>query len=210
MKRTYIFGLLLAVSGAALPEPSSKLAWTPDNLALVKGGDPAKGKPLAESCAACHGAGGTAPSLQGQLATYLYKQMHDYKDGSRDNAVMAGMVSGLSEQDMANIAAYYAGQDLPAGEKADAADSAVQLVKEGDPRRILPPCQACHEPDGRGQKIDMPALAGQNAAYTRQTLLDYRGGARHNDLYGRMRTLSQQLSDEEIEQLAKYYSGLGR
>lgn len=208
MNKTYLIGLLLAVSGATLAEPSSKLAWTPENLALVKAGDAARGKPLAETCAACHAPGGAAPNLQGQVANYLFKQLRDYKDGSRDNAVMAGMVSGLSDRDMADIAAHYAAQALPAGEKTEAAESAVELVKAGDPRRILPPCQSCHEPDGRGQKIDVPALAGQSAAYTRQTLLDYRSGARHNDLYGRMRTLSKQLSDEEIDQLARYYSGL--
>lgn len=216
MKKIHLFGLLLAFGGAALAEPSSKLAWTPENLALVKDGDAAKGKQLAEkNCVACHAPGpqaqaGGYPYLQGQVASYLYKQLHDYKDGSRDNALMKGMVAGLSERDMADVAAYYSAEAPPAGEKAEVAESALELVKAGDPRRILPPCEVCHEPGGQGQRIDVPALSGQNSAYTQQTLLDYRSGARHNDLYGRMRTLSQQLSDEEIEQLARYYSGLRR
>jgi cytochrome c553 len=210
-------GLLLAAfGGSVLAEPSSKLAWTPENLALVKGGDAAKGKQIAESCTACHAAGpppeGSAyPYLHGQLATYLYKQLKDYKDGSRNNAVMTGMVAGLSDQDMADVSVWYSRQPIPAGRKTLLPqETAEQLVEHGDGRRILPPCESCHEPDGRGQRIDVPALAGQSAAYTEQTLLDYKSGARHNDLYGRMRTLTQQLSNEEIKDLARYYSGLGR
>jgi cytochrome c553 len=217
-RRSYVLSALLlaAFGGSVLAEPSSKLAWTPENLALVKGGDAAKGKQLAESCAACHVAGpqpegSVYPYLQGQLATYLFKQLRDYKDGSRDNALMKGMVAGLSDKDMADVAAWYSQQPIPAGAKTLLPqETAEQLVDHGDGRRILPPCKSCHEPDGRGQRIDVPALAGQNAAYTEQTLLDYKSGARHNDLYGRMRTLTQQLSAEEIKALARYYSGLGR
>lgn len=206
--------LLAACGGSAIAEPSSKLAWTPENLALVKSGDVAKGKQIAETCAACHAAGpqpaGSAfPYLQGQLATYLYKQLRDYKDGSRPNSVMAGITAGLSDQDMADVAAWYSQQPIPSGTKTQLTQEiAEQLVEGGDGKRILPPCESCHEPDGKGQKIDVPALAGQNAAYTEQTLLDYKSGVRHNDLYGRMRTITQQLSNEEIKELARYYSGL--
>ncbi|MGZ8217719.1 c-type cytochrome [Methylomagnum sp.] len=215
-KTTYLIGgLLLVMFGtAALAEPSSKVAWTTETLAFVKSGDAAKGKQLAETCAACHGTGpqptgSDFPYLQGQLAAYLYKQLSDYKSGTRANAVMAGLAAGLSEKDMADIAAWYSQQEIPAGKKeAGATDSAEVLVENGDGKRILPPCQACHEPGGQGQKVDVPALAGQNPVYTEQTLKDYKSGARKNDLYGRMRTITQQLSDEEIQQLARYYSGL--
>jgi cytochrome c553 len=216
-RRSYVLSALLlaACGGPALAGPSSKLAWTPENLTLVKNGDPAKGKQLAETCGACHAAGpqpegSVFPYLQGQLATYLFKQLWDYKDGSRDNPAMTGIAGGLSDQDMADLAAWYSRQPIPAGAKnLLIQEMAEQLVERGDGRRILPPCQSCHEPDGKGQKIDVPALAGQNAAYTEQTLLDYKSGARHNDLYGRMRSITQQLSDEEIKALARHYSGLG-
>jgi cytochrome c553 len=218
MKKTYLFGgiLLAAFSGRILAEPSSKVAWTAETLALVKNADAAKGKQIAESCAACHTggpqpAGSQFPYLHGQLATYLYKQLRDYKDGTRRSDIMAGIAAGLSDRDMADVSAWYGTQKIPAGAKAEAAaESAESLVESGDGRRILPPCESCHEPNGKGQKIDVPALAGQNAAYTEQTLRDYKSGARHNDLYGRMRTITQQLSDEEIRQLARYYQGLGR
>jgi cytochrome c553 len=150
----------------------------------------------------------TRPNLRGQLATYLYKELHDYKDGSRPHIVMAAFAAGLSDQDMADVAAFYSREAGPSWQKADAVPENIeQLVEHGDSRRILPPCAICHEPDGRGQKIDTPALAGQKAAYLVQTLQAYKSGERRNDLYGRMRSITQQLSDEEIAQLARYYMG---
>lgn len=204
--------LLMAVSvGAAWAEPSSKVAWTPEQLAALKRGDAAKGKVIAETCAACHANGGQFPYLDGQLAPYLYKQLQDYKDGSRDNPVMTGLVAGLSAEDMAHVAAHYSQQALPPAPKTEPASEAAEvLVEMGDSRRILPPCAACHEASGKGQKIDVPAIAGQNAAYLEQTLLDYKSGARYNDLYGRMRSITQQLNEDEIRQLARYYAGLRR
>ena len=104
---------LALAAGLACAEPSSKLAWTPETLAAIKKGDPAKGKVIAESCASCHANGGQFPYLDGQLAPYLYKQLHDYKDGSRANPIMTGLVAGLSPEDMAHVAVYYSGQDIP-------------------------------------------------------------------------------------------------
>lgn len=204
--------LAAALSGPTWAEPSSKLAWTPETLAAVKHGNAAKGKAIAESCAACHANGGQFPYLDGQLAPYLYKQLHDYKDGSRSNPIMAGLVTGLSAEDMADVAVYYSQQSIPpAPAKVEpATEAAEDLVKAGDNGRILPPCAVCHESSGKGQKIDVPAIASQNAAYLEQTLLDYKSGARHNDLYARMRTITQELSVDEIKQLARYYAGMGR
>lgn len=209
---TLLAGLALVLTvNLAQAEPSSRLAWTPETLAALKKGDATKGKTIADSCAACHANGGQFPYLDGQLAPYLYKQLHDYKDGSRANPIMTGLVAGLSAEDMADVAAYYSQQDIPPPPKEEKASEAAEvLVKEGDSRRILPPCAACHEASGTGQKIDVPAIAGQNAAYLEQTLLDYKSGARKNDLYARMRDITRQLSEEEIKQLAHYYAGLER
>ena len=213
MKLSYILAALAVFSGQAWAEPSSKVAWTLDTLHLVEKGDAAKGKQLAQTCDSCHAAtpqnaSSPNPSLQGQLATYLYKQLRDYKDGSRPNPVMAGMAAGLSDQDMADVAAYYSRETGPSWRKESfVSDIVEQLVERGDGKRILPPCQACHESNGKGQKIDIPALAGQKAAYLEQTLLAYKSGERHNDLYSRMRSITQQLGDEEIKQLARYYAG---
>ncbi|SMF96726.1 Cytochrome c553 [Methylomagnum ishizawai] len=211
MKPHHLFAACAVFSGLAWAGPSSQVAWTLDTLRQVEHADPNKGKQLAATCEGCHAptAGNAAnPSLRGQLATYLYKQIRDYQDGSRQNPIMAGMVAGLSEQDAADIAAYYSHEPAPAWRKPMLIpDNIEQLVGRGDGKRILPPCQACHEADGRGQKIDIPALAAQRAAYLEQTLLAYKSGERHNDLYSRMRSLTQQLSDEEIKQLARYYAG---
>jgi cytochrome c553 len=214
-KNKFIIGLLLvAASAAAGAEPSSKLAWTAENLARVHQGDATKGKQVAEGCLSCHALGtqpegSNFPALQGQLATYLYKQLQDYKDGSRANDIMTAIAKSLSDADMADVAAYYAAQEPPHGTKTLlVSEKGENLVERGDSKRILPPCEVCHEPNGRGQRLDVPAVAGQNAAYLEQTLLDYKSGARHNDLYGRMRSISQQLSAEEIKELARYYSGM--
>lgn len=203
--------LIAATVGMAWAEPSSKLAWTPETLAALKRGDAAKGKTIAESCASCHANGGQFPYLDGQLAPYLYKQLRDYQDGSRQNPIMAGLVAGLSDDDMAAVSVYYSQQAIPTMPKPEPpTEAAERLVEEGDNGRILPPCAVCHEAHGRGQKIDVPAIASQNAAYLEQTLLDYKSGARHNDLYGRMRTITQELSEAEIKQLARYYASQGR
>jgi cytochrome c553 len=217
MKKACLCGLLLvAFGGPVVAEPSSNVAWTLETLALVKNGDREKGRQIAETCAACHAsgpqpAGTTFPDLQGQLATYLYKQLRDYKDGTRASEIMAPITASLSDKDMADVAAWYSAQPAQAGAKAETvSETAERLVERGDGRRILPSCNACHEADGRGQTIDVPALAGQNPAYTEQTLLDYKSGARHNDIYGRMRTIARELGDEDIRQLARYYAGLKR
>lgn len=213
MQARYLLAALLlaAAAGTARAEPSSKIAWTPETLAALKRGDAAKGKVIAESCASCHANGGQFPYLDGQLAPYLYKQLHDYQDGSRQNPIMAGLAAGLSAEDMVNVSVYYSQQAIPAPVKGEpATEAAEQLVESGDNGRILPPCAVCHEANGRGQKIDVPAIAGQNGAYLEQTLLDYKSGARHNDLYGRMRTITEELSEAEIKQLARYYANQGR
>lgn len=213
MNKIHLLGCIMAILYGSTPlaDPSSRLAWTPATLAALKAGDAVKGKQIAETCSSCHANGGQYPYLDGQLAAFLYKQLHDYKDGSRDNPIMTGLVTGLSGQDMADVAVYYSLQTIPVGQQAASASPlAERLVKEGDGKRILPPCASCHEASGKGQKIDVPAIASQNAAYLEQTLLDYQSGARHNDLYGRMRTIALQLSPEEIKALAQYYSGTER
>jgi cytochrome c553 len=206
--------LLFALGGETLAEPSTRVAWTVENLRFVQGGDAEKGRQIGQTCEGCH-AGGPEngqtpyPSLHGQSASYLYKQLRDYKDGSRANDLMAAFVANLSDQDMADVAAWYSRETAPrASEAVDVPKEIERLVERGDSRRVLAPCAVCHGRSGEGQAVDNPALAGQKAAYLEQTLLAYRSGARHNDLYGRMRLIAQQLSAEEIRQLALYYARL--
>jgi len=201
-------------------EPASQIAWTPDVLNRVKNGNLNKGKELAESCKSCHGDKGQGmkeetrddeilpaiPALAGQLATYTYKQLRDYFNGSRSHDQMTGVAKGLTEQDAADLAVWFSSL-LAQGNKSSSQNlaRAEKMVEQGDGKRILPPCFVCHGSKGEGEKQDIPALAGQQADYFARTLLAYKNGQRHNDIYSRMRLIAQQLSEEEIKELAQYY-----
>jgi len=195
-------------------EPASNMVWMPETLDFVKNGDLKKGKQLAQSCIGCHGEKGISaigmfPSLAGQTANYTYKQLRDYADGKRENPMMSSIAAGLTEQDSADLAAWF--QSLPVAQnKASTKDisKAISMVDKGNGKKILPPCFTCHEADGSGQRMDTPALAGQQAEYTINTLLAYKNGTRHNDIYSRMRVIAKQLSKDEIEQLGEYYQQL--
>lgn len=204
--------LLAAWAGVAQAEPSSRVAWTPETLALVKKANSSHGRELAKTlgCDACHAGNAMpeVPHLAGQLATYLYRQLHDYKDHSRANDTMSAVAGSLSEQGMADLAAWYAEQDAPDATPAKGnTDAAERLASQGDNQRLIPACAACHGGDGEGKAQDIPRLAGQKAGYLAATLQAYKAGQRHNDVYQRMRALAKTLSEEEIRQLAEYYSG---
>ncbi|WP_428353909.1 c-type cytochrome [Methyloprofundus sp.] len=210
MKRLLLLTALIMPSFVAA-EPASNMVWLPETLDLVKDANVQKGKQLAESCISCHGEKGISPagmfpSLAGQTANYTYKQLRDYADGKRDNVMMSSIAQGLSEQDSADLAAWF--QSLPAAKnkpsKQDISKAEV-LVDNGNGKKILPPCFTCHGASGEGQRMDTPALAGQQAEYTINTLLEYKNGTRHNDIYSRMRLIAKQLSDEEIKQLGELY-----
>ena len=195
-------------------EPASNIVWMPETLDFVKNGNVKNGEQLAAACISCHGEKGIStigmfPSLAGQTANYTYKQLRDYADDKRVNPLMSSIAKGLSEQDSADLAAWFA--SLPAAQnktsKQDLSKAEV-LVDQGNGKKILPPCFTCHEASGKGQRMDTPALAGQQAEYTVNTLLEYKKGTRHNDIYSRMRLIAKQLSQEEIEQLGEYYQQL--
>ncbi len=222
MKRMLLL-LAFIVPVVVNAEPSSQIAWTPDVLDRVKNGDLNKGKALAESCKSCHGDKGQGmkeetrddetlpaiPALAGQVATYTYKELRDYFNGNRSHDQMTGIAKGLSEQDAADLAVWFSSL-APSENKSSSQNlaRAEKMVEQGDGKRILPPCFVCHGGKGQGEKQDIPALAGQQADYFARTLLAYKNGQRHNDIYSRMRLIAQQLSDEEIKELAQYYQQL--
>ena len=204
-------------------EPSSQIAWTPELLNLVKKGNADKGRVLAESCKSCHGDKGQGmkeetrddevlpaiPALAGQVATYTYKQLRDYLSGSRSHVQMTGVAKGLTEQDAADLAVWFSSLPRAANKSGnEKLARAEKMVEQGDGKRILPPCFVCHGSKGQGEKQDIPALAGQQANYFTRTLLEYKNGQRHNDVYSRMRLIAQQLSEDEIKELALYYQQL--
>ena len=179
-------------------------------------GDPAKGQGLATSmCAACHGPDGNSPlpvnpSLAGQVPEYLYKQLRDFKSGTRKNAVMSGMVATLSDEDMRNIAAYFAAQKAQPGLARDAtlANAGQTVYRAGNTAAGLPACSGCHSPNGVGIPAQFPRLKGQHLDYTLAQLKAFRAGERNNDPSGMMRTIAARMSDQEMAAVAEFISGL--
>ena len=195
-------------------QPSSQVAWTPEQLNFVKAGNSVKGEQLAKTCSSCHGENGISvtpgyPSLAGQLPNYLFKQLLDYSNGDRDNPIMNGIAKTLSKQDAADLASWFAAQ-APAIQSSSPMiyEQANQLVKDGSQDRVLPPCEVCHGRNGKGQAVDVPALSGQNAEYLSATLKAFKTGVRHNDIYSRMRLISENLTESEIEELGFYYQNI--
>ncbi len=173
------------------------------------------GKEKAVSCAACHGADGNSPSdmfpkLAGQGEAYLLKQLIEYKDGTRENAIMTPMVAGLSEQDMADIAAFYASNKITAGSTDEEWLELGQAIYRGGNRETgVPACMACHGPTGAGMPAaKWPALSGQHAAYIEAQLKAFASGERSNDPNSMMRDIASRMTAEEIKAVAAYSSGL--
>lgn len=216
MKPNTGFALLLAfgIAAGALAAPSSDVAWTVQTQRFIEGGNADRGKGLAADCASCHGEDGVSPSekwpsLAGQAGAYTYKQLRDYRDSKRSNAIMTAFSGELSEQDMADLAAYYARQVPPAKQDAEPpAPDIKKLTVIGDGERLMPACDACHGRRGTGNPrfIGMPSLAGQKTKYLAGTLRAYRSGERANDVYSVMRSIAGQLTDEEILGLSNYYA----
>lgn len=218
MTRIILTLLLIALTPIALHAgPSSNVAFTPETLRALKAADIENGKLKSASCAGCHGQNGVSanpawPSVAGQRATYAYKQLRDYKDGTRANALMQGIVAGLSDQDLMDIAAYYATLPMPESKEAGDKDlsAGITLVKRGDATRFIPSCQSCHRADCGGNVVAVPALGGQHAPYLVQTMNAYKSGARANDVYGVMRNMAKEMSAEEISQVSDYYATMCR
>ena len=189
--------------------PPTEVAWTVATMSLLAEADAADGEVLAAQCAGCHGADGIAaspafPNLAGQPASAIYKQLRDFADGHRVSPVMVGFAQALTDQQMADLARFYASRD-PAPFAGDAAVDAdvARLVTNGDPARGLPACNSCHL--APGGPAGSPQLRGQPATYIAAQLTAFADGTRGNDIYGLMRTVAALLTPTEIEQLATYY-----
>jgi cytochrome c553 len=195
------------------PTPVSQVVWTPGVLQILADAKPERGRAKAqEVCVACHGEQGVSvapqyPNLAGQSGAAIYKQLNDYRTGSRTNQLMTDIAKALDEATLADVAAYYAAQPKrnPNPETlAESPPAIVRLVELGDPSRNIPPCAACHRP-GAGGPIETPILAEQGKEYIALQLKMYAAGDRRNDVYGRMRTIAAKLTPAEIDGLATYY-----
>ena len=189
--------------------------------AAVLKGDPTAGEAKAVTCGACHGVDGNSavpnfPKLAGLGEKYLVKQMQDIRSGLRPVAVMAGQVDNMTDQDLADIAAYYDSQ-VRSPEMADSEliELGRKVYMSGIMDRKVAACSGCHSPSGKGNApAGFPALAGQHADYIAAQLKMFRKG--YEDPAGRvndgdskiMRTTAFELSDLEIQAVAAYASGL--
>lgn len=175
--------------------------------------DLAKGQATAQVCAACHTADGSRgspanPIIAGQHPEYLVKQLQEFKSGKRNNAVMKGFASTLSDEDMKNVAAFYGSKSAKPGFAKDK-----ELVKLGEriwrggiADKAVPACAGCHGPSGAGIPAQYPRMSGQHADYTEAQLTAFRSGARANN--AQMSAIAARLSDREIKAVADYAAGL--
>jgi len=195
------------------PTPVSQVTWTADVLQILANANPERGRAkVLEVCVSCHGEQGVSvapefPHLAGQSGAAIYKQLHDYRTGSRTHQLMTDLAKALEEPAIADVAAYYAAQPKRNPNPATLAESPkpiVQLVELGDPSRNIPPCASCHRP-GSGGPIETPILSEQGRDYIVLQMKLYASGERRNDVYGRMRTIAAKLTPAEIDGLAAYY-----
>lgn len=211
MKIMTVLSLLLCSSGSVLAEPSSRVAYDRETRALIRSGDVERGKKLVKTakCRKCHNDNGLSddtddPNIAGMSAAYLFKQMKDYQDESRSGKDMRKAVRKLSDQDLADLSAYYAVQSPEPA--AYATQGIPILVHKGDPRRMIRACNSCHGQNGEGGMYDMPPLVGQRKGYFVTAIEEFQEDDRTNDIYSRMRNIARALTEEEIELLALYYS----
>lgn len=205
--------MILAAAFAA-PSFSSHAAGPGAAATKVAKPDLVKGEQsFTAVCAACHGADGNSaipanPKLANQHPEYLVKQLHEYKDGKRNNPIMKGFAATLSDDDMRNIAYWLASQKAKPGFARD--KELVQLgeriFRGGIPDRQVAACAGCHSPNGAGIPSQYPRLSGQHADYTAAQLVAFRDGVRNNN--AQMTGVAAKMNDREIRAVSDYIAGL--
>jgi cytochrome c553 len=224
-------GLLLSIAAldVAAQQPATGTSTAPAKVLDQRGmrqpisGDAQAGAAKAAVCAACHGAQGIAvapnfPNLAGQSASYLYVQLKEFHDGQRNDPVMTGQAAALSDDDMRNLASYYASLAPKSAGRADASSRGAQLYLAGDPAQGIPPCQGCHGPAGLGPQpypssapqppwATFPHLRGQSGLYLTKELSDFKRGARAGSSNAKvMHGIASTLSDDDMQALSAYLS----
>ena len=213
MIRAVAFALMCSVSALSLAAEPAAPAATPaaaDASAIAK-----------NVCSACHGVDGNSsipvnPNLAGQHASYLLKQLNNFKAGAdgkpalRQNAVMNGMAAPLSEAEMKALAQYFSKQTLkPAVAKDEKlVTEGRKLWRAGDLKKGIPACAGCHGVAGAGLPAQYPSLAGQHPDYLISQMNQWRSGERANDPEGMMRTIAAKMTDKQIAAVAEYAAGL--
>jgi cytochrome c553 len=206
----------MKLSSVALLLTPLSVAWGlyASGAALAEG-TAQEGQSKSTACVACHGVNGNSsnpewPNLAGQHEQYIKKQLQAFKSGARKNPLMTPMAMGLSDDDIEDLAAYFAAQ-TPVGLEADAAKVPVgqRVYRGGDTKASVPACAACHGPGGDGNPpAAYPAIRGQYATYVAAQLRAYRAGTRQTDQNQVMRNVASTMSDEQIDAVASYVQGL--
>ncbi|WP_250441846.1 c-type cytochrome [Caballeronia sp. AZ1_KS37] len=198
-------------SGETNVEPKRKLTGvevTPQLLVSASANSIGRGATLALRCTMCHGERGmseaNSPNLAGQYASVIYKQLIDFQTGARNNAVMSPMAVNLSDQDMRDLAVYYASLPRPPAQRKVSDALAPAIVSHGAPMRNIAPCAACH--GGIDNKAGSPWIDGLPAAYTKSQLIAFANGTRTNDINEVMRNVARNMTPEEIDAAAAYYA----
>ena len=201
MKASLLGAIILALSG---------LVPFTANAADIEAG-----KAKSAVCAACHGADGNSanaawPSLAGQHATYIYKQLQDFKEGRRNDATMVGMVALLNDEDMKNVAAYFESQQPKAvAFDADMIEMGESIYRGGITETGVAACMGCHSPSGKGNgPAGWPSLKGQHPEYLVLQLQNFKQGLRANDSGEMMRNVVARMSDKEMKSVAAYIAGI--
>ena len=181
---------------------------------LFAQGDAEAGKTASATCVACHGAEGNSatdqfPNLAGQVPGYIATQLAKFKSNERENAIMLGMVAALSEQDMADLDAYYSSLESKKGsitpEQEETALAGGKVYRGGYKPYNISACMGCHGPSGSGIPPAFPRLSGQHASYIESQLLAFKSGARSNPI---MNPIAFALSEQQIKALSLYISAL--
>jgi cytochrome c553 len=187
---------------------ASEVVVSPGMLALDRL-SVGRGATVAQRCTMCHGVRGMSeaatPNLAGQYPEAIYKQLRDFRSQHRTSTIMAPHVRDLRDQDMRDLAAYYASlQRVTAPNTLGQQLKAPAIVQIGAPMRNIPPCAACH--GGSDLKTTSPLLDGEPASYIRDQLHAFANGTRKNDIHAQMRNVARGMTPEEIDTVARYYS----
>lgn len=198
MHRSFLAWMILLTLAGNLPEANAQ-----------------GGREKAAVCAACHGADGNSanaewPKLAAQNASYIRAQLAAFKSGSRQNALMSPMATGLSAEDMSLLGDFFSSQKIqPGTAKKELLGAGQKIYRGGNAATGVPACMACHGPRGSGNPAAAyPALQGQHAVYTANQLKAYKNGERTTDANSIMRTIAGRMSGAEIEAVASYLEGL--
>lgn len=202
---------------AAAPHSANELADdSPEAIKLRSGpGDPVAGKEKSQLCQGCHGETGVsiegmAPKLAGQYGKYIAKQLRNFQSGTRVHQIMSDIAATVTDEDLADISAYFASQEKMKGNGSNN-KLGENLFLHGDMSRMMVACVNCHGVNGKGKSPDnpvFPVIGGQHKDYLRGQLINFRDGDRGNSPGGVMNIITQKLTDDELNALAEYVSGL--